>query len=76
MDEDELSQNEASAHADMNEDVPQVVPPADKVPPINHDEVKEKHKRDRMDKALDMLDEYYEGVPKPNPNFQHDDDHV
>jgi hypothetical protein len=60
------------AHADMNEDIPEVPPSTENLPEL----VKEKHRKDGMDKALDIIDEYYEGVPKPNPNFQHDDDHT
>jgi hypothetical protein len=69
--------DEESAHAEANEDIPVAAPPAKNLPPMQHQEVKEKKsKKDGVDKALEMMDEYYEGVPPPNPHFQHDDDHT
>jgi hypothetical protein len=43
---------------------------------IEHDDETEKPKKGKsgIDKAMDMLDEYYEGTPTRNPNYDQEGD--
>jgi hypothetical protein len=75
--EQHLSSEDASAHEDMNEDLPSTAPPAQGLPPIKRREVEEDEKikkskkKDGMDKAVDMIDDYYKDTPKRDPSYDH-----
>ena len=49
----------------------------DSVPPkitpreVPEDEQEKRKEKDGMDKAMDILDEYYKDTPERNPNFDH-----
>ena len=67
------------AAIDANESIPDDSPPKEGLPnlgkEVEHEEKKKGSKKDGVDKAMDILDEYFEGVPPRNERFQHDDDH-
>lgn len=72
MKDDELE----DAVDNANEDIPTDSPSAKKAPELKRipDEDPQKRKKDGVDKALEMLDEYMEGVPPRDPRWPHDDD--
>lgn len=66
-------ENERNAHADATEDVPINPPPKAGLPKLSKLDVEDRPKKGGagMEKALEMLEEYDEGVPKFNPDVPH-----
>lgn len=66
-------ENEKNAHADATEDVPLNPLPKQGLPKLSKLDVEDQPKKegDGMEKALEMLEEYDDGVPKHNPNVPH-----
>jgi hypothetical protein len=68
-----LSDNDANAVNELTEDVPVDAPPTDSLPPMRRTEpdpdlaALERKGEGGMEKALEMLDEYEEGIPKRDP---------
>lgn len=70
-----VDDNEANAIADLSEDFPEEAPPAKDLPRLTKLPAEEqKAGKDGIDRAMDMLDEYMEGVPPRNPDVPHDEE--
>lgn len=66
-----VSEEEANAIADAEEDFPTDAPDAEKAPQLKKiNGSPKKGKKDGIDRAMEILDEYMEGVEPINPNVR------
>jgi len=70
-----LLKKRQSEVTETNEDIPSTPPPANKLP-LGTGPKEKKQPKDGVDKALEILDEYYKDTPARDPRFPHDDDHM